>query len=104
MCVNKIFRCIFNLAQLNGDMIDGTDDSLPILNYAFIKANPFLIYSNCRFMKLFLGEKKNKADGHQLSQLIGICMQISEINSKSFFDVTEEEFNKNCFLASENTK
>ena len=104
MCVNKIFRCIFNLAQLNGDMIDGTDDSLPILNYAFIKANPFLIYSNCRFMKLFLGEKKNKADGHQLSQLIGICIQISEINSKSFFDVTEEEFNKNCFLASENTK
>ena len=100
LCVNKIFRCIYNLAQLNGDMIDGTDDSLPILNYAFIKAKPFCIYSDCKFMKLFLGEKKNKSEGHQLSQLIGICMQISEINADSFFDITEEEFDQNCLLAS----
>ena len=98
ICVNKIFRCIYNLAQLNGDMIDGTDDSLPILNYVFIKAKPFCIYSDCKFMKLFLGEKKNKSEGHQLSQLLGICMQISEINANSFFDITEEEFHQNCLL------
>ena len=100
-CLNKIFTCIFNLAQLNGDMIEGTDDSLPILNYAFIKARPLCMDSNCKFMKLFLGEMKNKAEGHQLSQLIGIGLQISKISSDSFNDVSEEEFNKNCILASQ---
>ena len=99
-CVNNIFKCIYNLAQLNGDMIESTDDSLPILNYVFIKARPTYIYSNCIFMQLFLGDKRNKAEGHQLSQLIGICIQISEISAHTLFDITEEEFNKNCLLAS----
>ena len=98
-CVNNIFKCIYNLAQLNGDIIESTDDSLPILNYVFIKAMPFNIYSNCIYMKLFLGDKKNKAEGHQLSQLIGICTQISEISANTLFDITEEEFNTNCYLA-----
>ena len=44
---------------------------------------------------------KNKAEGHQLSQLIGIGLQISKISSDSFNDVSEEEFNKNCILASQ---
>ena len=74
---------------------------MPILNFAFIKARPFLIYSNCQYIKLFLGDKKNKVEGHQLSQLLGICMQVSEFSAKSVFDVTEEEFNKNCLLASQ---
>ena len=82
-------------------MIEGTDDSLPILNYAFIKARPLCMDSNCKFMKLFLGEMKNKAEGHQLSQLIGIGLQISKISSDSFNDVSEEEFNKNCILATQ---
>ena len=100
-CLNKIFTCIFNLAQLNGDKIDGTDDSLPILNYVFIKARPLCMYSNCKFMKLFIGEKKNKAEDHQLTQLIGICIQICNISVDSFIDVSEEDYNKNCFLASQ---
>ena len=99
-CVNNIFKCIYNLAQLNGDMIESTDDSLPILNYVLIKARPENIYSNCIFMKLFLGDKKNKAEGHQLSQLIGICIQISEISASSLFDITDKEFKENCLLAS----
>ena len=97
--VDKIFTCLFNLASLNGDKIDGTDDSLPILNYAFIKARPLSIYSNCRFMKLFLGDKKNKAEDHQLSQLMGICNQITNFSAKSLFDVTQEEFDNNCLIA-----
>ena len=104
-CINKIFQCIYNLAQLNGDKIDGTDDSLPILNYALIKAKPFSIYSNCFFMKLFLGDKKNKSEGHQLSQLLGISTQIKNISSSSLLDISEEEFKNNCLLAlQENNK
>ena len=98
-CVNEIFKCIYNVAQLNGDKIDGTDDSLNLLWYAFIKAKPLYIYSNCKFMSLFLGNKKNEGEGHQLTQLIGICQEITNISANSLLDITEEEFNKNCLLA-----
>ena len=99
-CVEKIFKCINYLALLNGDVIDGTDDSLPILNFAFIKACPFMMDSNCKYMKLFLGEKKSKIEGHQLSQLTGVCMQVIEFSEKSLFGVSEEEFKANCEWAS----
>jgi len=98
--VDNIFKCINYLAILNGDMIDGTDDSLPILNFALIKACPFMMDSNCKYMKLFLGEKKSKVEGHQLSQLSGVCMQLIQFSEKSLFDVSEEEFKTNCELAS----
>ena len=98
-CVNEIFKCIYNVAQLNGDKIDGTDDSLNLLWYAFIKARPFCIYTNCKFMSLFLGTKKNEAEGHQLSQLLGICQETSNISAASLLDITEDQFNENCLLA-----
>ena len=98
-CVNEIFKCIYNVAQLNGDKIDGTDDSLNLLWFAFIKAQPLNIYTNCKFMSLFLGNKKNEGEGHQLSQLLGICQEISNISAASLLDITEDQFNENCLLA-----
>ena len=94
--MNKIFTCIQNLGLLNGDHFEGTDEILSILNYAFIKNKPVSIYSNCKYMNLFIGEKKNKGEGHQLSQMIGICQQVLNFNYKCLFDITEEEYNKNC--------
>ena len=94
--MNKIFNCIVNLGLLNGDKLEGTDETLSILNYAFIKNKPWFIYTNCKYMKLFIGNKKNLEDGHQLSQLIGICQQMLNFNYKCLIGITEEEFNKNC--------
>ena len=94
--MNKIFTCIQNLGLLNGDHFEGTDEILSILNYAFIKNKPVSIYSNCKYMNLFIGEKKNKGEGHQLSQMIGICQQMLNFNYKCLFDITEEEYKKNC--------
>ena len=96
--MHKIFNCIQNLGLLNGDNFEGTDEILSILNYAFIKNKPLGIYTNCRYMTLFIGDKKNKGEGHQLSQLTGICQQMMNFNYTCLFDVTEEEFNKNCSL------
>ena len=50
-------------------------------------------------MSLILGNKKNEGEGHQLIQLIGICLEITNISANSLLDITEEEFNKNCLLA-----
>ena len=98
MCMSEIFTCIHNLGLLNGDKLEGTDEILSILNFAFIKDKPLSIYSNCKYMKLFIGDKKNKGEGHQLSQLIGICQQMLNFNYSCLFDVSEEEYNKNCSL------
>ena len=94
--MDKIFACIQNLGLLNGDKFEGTDEILSILNFAFIKNKPLGIYTSCKYMQLFMGDKKNKGEGHQLSQLLGLCQQMMNFNNTCLYDVTEEEFNKNC--------
>ena len=95
--MSKIFLSIENVVKFNGENKDiGVDDQLPILNYAFIKAHPLNIYTNCKFMNLFLGSKKNKSGDNQLTQLFSICEFIQNIKSNQLNDVTEEEFKKNC--------
>jgi hypothetical protein len=58
LCIQQIFNCIYNLGKLNGDNVNGVDDEMPLLNYAFIKSKPQKIYSNCKYTELFLGNKK----------------------------------------------
>ena len=89
--MSNIFVSIENVVKFNGENKDiGVDDQLPILNYAFIKAHPLNIYTNCKFMNLFLGSKKNKAEDNQLTQLFSICEFVQEITSEKLNDVTEE--------------
>jgi hypothetical protein len=98
--MSNIFVSIENVVKFNGENKDiGVDDQLPILNYAFIKAHPLNIYTNCKFMNLFLGSKKNKAEDNQLTQLFSICEFVQEITSEKLNDVTEEAFKKNCQIA-----
>ena len=94
--LDKIFNCIINLGLLNGDKFEGTDEILSILNFAFIKDKPLSIYTNCRYMNLFMGDKKSKGEGHELSQLIAICQQMLTFNYTCLYDVTKEEFEENC--------
>ena len=99
--MSKIFISIENVVKFNGDSKDiGVDDQLPILTYAFIKTHPFLIYTNYKFMELFLGEKKNQGEGNQLAQLEAACQFVSEIKYSDLNDMTEEKYKKNCQLAS----
>ena len=55
----NIFISIENVVKFNGDCKDiGVDDQIPILNYAFIKARPFSMMTNCKYMELFISSKK----------------------------------------------
>ena len=97
----EIFNSIGFLLQFNGLGKDaGVDDQMPILNYAFIKAQTLRIYSNAKFMELYIGEKKSKVEGSQLAQLLSTCNFIINLKSSDLFDVTEEEYNKKCQEAS----
>ena len=98
--MSKIFVSIENVVKFNGENKDiGVDDQLPILNYAFIKAHPLNIFTNCKFMNLFLGSKKNKSEDNELTQLFSICEFVQNVKSEQLNDVTEEEFKKNCAIA-----
>ena len=95
--MRKIFGAINDVLRFNGgDGTSGVDDQMPILNYAFIKARPQHISSNCKFMNLFLGKNKNRAQGSELTQLSGICEHILNLTYKQLNGVTEEEFNEKC--------
>ena len=98
--MKEIFNSIGFLLQFNGIGKEaGVDDQLPILNYAFIKAQPQRLFSNAKFMDLYIGEKRNKIEGSQLTQLLGICDFIINLNREKLLDVSLEEFNEKCNLA-----
>ena len=100
--MKNIFISIENVVKFNGDNKDlGVDDQLPILNYAFIKAHPFPMFTNCKYMELFLGNKKYKIEGNYLTQLFTICKFIQDINASNLFDISEEKFQRNCKKARE---
>ena len=101
--MSKIFECIRNLVKFNGgDDITGVDDQMPILNYALIKARPLRIYSNCKYMELFLGERRNKKEDSELIQLLSLCDYICTISSNKLINVTPEEYKKKCNEAAKN--
>jgi len=76
-----------------GDDI-GVDDQMPILNYATIKAAPFRMYSNAKFMELYKGELKLQNQESQLVQFLGICDILTEMDYSKLIGVTKEEYIK----------
>jgi hypothetical protein len=97
MNLDGIFSSIGFLLRFNGKGPDlGVDDQMPILNYAFIRAQPLRMNSNVRFMELYIGDSKNKKEGAQLTQFKGICDMIPKITNKELDGVTYQEFVFNC--------
>ena len=95
--MKEIFNSILKVVKFNGgDENTGVDDQMPILNYAFIKAQPTRIYSNSRLMELYIGDMESKEEGSQLIQLIALCNFIVELTYQNLYGVTKEEFTRNC--------
>ena len=95
--LDNIFSSINRLLIFSSDATKiGVDDQMPLLTYCFVKARPFLIYTDCKFMQLYIGEKKNKGEDNQLTQMITICDYIKQVSARSLFNVEDEEFNQKC--------
>ena len=94
--MNKIFQSISNVVKFSGGDQTGVDDIMPILNYAFIKAKPPHMISNCKYMELFIGDKKNREEGNQLAQLTAICAFAENITPDKLFGMNEETNFKRC--------
>ena len=97
--MHKIFASIENVVKFNGGKELGEDDALPIFNYAFIKAQPPHMCSNCNYMDLFLGERKNGENSKNLTELRAACNFVTEINYTKLNGVTEEQYKKRCASA-----
>ena len=96
--LKEVFNCIFNIGKLNGVKIEGVDDEMPFLNYIFIKAKPENIYNNCKYIELFLGEKKNQIEGQKLTELLGICEKLEKFKFEDLNNITTSEYEENCEL------
>ena len=98
ICLKEIFNCINNLGLFNGKKFEGVDDEMPFLNYVFIKSNPDNILNNCRYIELFLGEKKDKFEGQKLTELIGLCHLLENYSYNNLFNISISEYELNCDL------
>lgn len=79
--MSNIFISFTNLVKFNSSRKNDTwvDDLMPILNYSAIKAQPIKLFSNCKFMDLFIGNLKDKNEGSQLTQLQSIWTRIIDL-------------------------
>ena len=91
---NKIQKIIeFN----NGNELIGVEDTLPIFQYAVIKAQPERLNSNFKYINFYLNkELKSSAKGHLLSQIRIVGEFIKDCSYDNFFDVQQEQFIKLC--------
>jgi len=95
--IKELFNSIYRLEKFNGDRKNaGVDDLMPILNYAFIKAKPKMIYSNLKYIELYIGYLRSKEEGSQLTQLIALCDYIINIEPNNILKVTKDEYILRC--------
>ena len=98
ICLKEIFNCIFNIGKFNGKKFEGVDDEMPFLNYIFIKAQPENIFDNCRYMELFLGDKKDKVEGQKVTELKGLCELFTKYTYDNLYNITISEYEENVEL------
>ena len=95
--LKEIYNSVGFLLKFNGVGAEaGVDDQLPILCYSIVKSQDLRLYSNAKFMKLFVGEKKNKLEGSQIVQLFTACKFIGDLKHQDLIDVSYDEFNTKC--------
>ena len=96
--IRDIFLTISKIITFNGgESKPGADDNLSLLLYIFVRVKPQKIYSDIEYMKLFIKDN-NGTEDNQLTYLITVCEAMEKINYTYLFDVTEQEYCKNCSL------
>ena len=102
-CIREIFLLIQSLIRFNegeNKTMIGSDDVTPVLNYAFIKAAPFRIFTDLEFVKIFL-EIKEGQSGYDINQLESAYTMLLSYKAESF-KLTPEEYKKRLEDAASN--
>ena len=100
-CIKNIMTYIASLIIFNEgeDKKTGQDDIIPILNYIFIKAHPFKIYTDIEFIKMFIKDTgQTEFDITNIESMFSLVLNITN----ETFHLTPEEFSKKCIDAIKN--
>ena len=101
--MGNIFKSINQLIKFSTNNNNpGVDDQMPLINYVFIKAKPKRVFTNSKFMEIYMGSKIDKAEGSQLASLNTISEFVMGLNYNKISCISEEEFNQKCFKEVEN--
>ena len=98
LSLQNLFKCIADLGKFNGDKIEGLDNVFPLLNFTCIKSKPERMYSNCKYLELFLGKNKNGIEDNYLTRMLGISKIIMNLSFEDLFNITESDYEENCNL------
>ena len=104
-CLNEIFKKITNIIQFNNqnDEFIGVDDSLPIFQYAVIKAQPIRLFSNYKYLNMYMNKELRNGPNDQLvSQIYVVGEFIKNVTYENFYGISKEQFNRNCTEAINN--
>ena len=85
-CIKKIMTDIINLIKFNEgvDKEVGEDDIAPVLNYVFVNAQPFKIYTDIEFIKIFLlDECKNDKNLENIESMYKLVLKDSNPDNNS---------------------
>ena len=99
--LSKIFNLILESAKFNRQTLKDNSDTKDYLFYLLIKEKPMKLYSNSKYLELFLFNKENKKEDNEISIMISICEHICRMNYSNLINVTSEEYNKKCREAAE---
>jgi hypothetical protein len=99
--LSKIFNLILESAKFNRQTLKYNSDTKDYLFYLLIKEKPMKLYSNSKYLELFLFNKENKKEDNEISIMISICEHICKMNYTNLINVTSEEYNKKCREAAE---
>ena len=84
--------------EIHDNYLINTKNIILILNYTFVKAQPTRIYSNAKFMEIYIGERKSQNEGSKLAQLLSICSYVSNLDYSQFSrDVNLSSFKMTIF-------
>ena len=100
LCINELMTYLNKLGQFNEERQIDIDFELGLLNYTFIKANPKYIYSNCKYINLFLKDREKQFEGNLVTKIIIICEKMAQFSSKDVFNISKSEYDLNCELVS----
>jgi hypothetical protein len=104
-CLNEIFKKITNIIQFNNqnDEFIGVDDSLPIFQYAVIKAQPIRLFSNYKYLNMYMNKELRNGPNDQLvTQIYVVGEFIKNVTYENFYGISKEQFNRNCTEAINN--
>ena len=102
-CLKIIINYTKSVIKLNEgeDKTAGADDIIPALNYVFIKAHPFKIYTDIEFIKIFSSEEDDSEN--YLSSFVSVYELVLNCTPE-YLRIEPEEYKKKCLEVRVNKK